>query len=95
MAAEGENLNLEITFRQEYVEDEHPKGDLVYPVQSPESYMRVSASVSNKILVFLAGMSIICLGALVVAPIPIVQGAAGVIWLGSLKFAHQMLRSGK
>ena len=86
-----ENFSLQISYRQEYVEEEHPKGDLVYPVQSPESFIKVRASTRSRVLCFLAITSIVCLGALVIAPVPIVQGAAAAIWLGSLKVAQHML----
>jgi hypothetical protein len=95
LAPDGEQFDLEITFRREYVEDEHPMGDLVFPAQSPDSYIRVSAPAVNKILIFLATMSIVCLGALVIAHVPIVQAAAVLIWLGSLRFAYQMFRPEK
>lgn len=86
-----ENFSLQISYRQEYVEEEYPNGDLVYPVQSPESFVKVGVSTNNRILCFLAIASIICLGALVLAPVPIVQGAAAAIWIGSLKIAQRML----
>ena len=88
-----ENFSLQISYRQEYVEEEHPLGGLAYPVQSPESFVKVRVSTNNRILCFLTVTSVICLGALVLAPVPIVQGAAAAIWLGSLKIAHRILTS--
>lgn len=85
-----ENISLQISYKQEYVEEECPSGDLVYPVESPESFIKTSVSNNNRILCFLAVTSIVCLSALVLAPVAIVQGAAAAIWLGSLKIAHRM-----
>jgi hypothetical protein len=79
------------TSGKEYVEEENPSSDLVYPVQSPESFVKVRESDNNKVLCFLAITSIARLGALVLAPMPIVQGAVAAIWLGSLKLAQRML----
>ena len=63
----------------------------MYPVQSPESFIKVRVSTYNRVLCFLIIISVVCLGALVLAPVPIVQGAAAAIWLGSLKVAQRML----
>lgn len=86
-----ENFSLQITYRQEHVEEEHPAAHLVYPVLSPRSFIKTSVTSNNRVLSFLALISIVCLGALVLAPVPIVQGAAAAIWLGSLKVAQRML----
>ena len=86
-----ENFSLQITYRQEYVEEENPSAHLVHPVLSPKSFIKTSATDNNRVLCFLALISIVCLGALVLAPVPIVQGAAAAIWLGSLKVAQRML----
>jgi hypothetical protein len=48
---------------------------------------------SDRALWYLGFISTACLGALVLAPVPIVQAAAAAIWLGSLKLAQRMLKS--
>jgi hypothetical protein len=86
-----DEFSLQITYRQEYVEEENPGTDLVQPVLSPESSIKASTSGNNKILCFLALTSVVCLGAVVIAPIPIVEATAAAIWLGSLKLAQGIL----
>ena len=86
-----ENFSLQISYREEYTEEEYPNTDLAYPVQSPESFVKVRVTGNNRMLFYLAVISIVCLAALVLAPVPIVQGAAAAIWLGSLKLAQRML----
>lgn len=90
-----ENITLQISYKQEYVEEEYPSGGLTYPVESPEPFIKMSVANNNRILCFLAITSMVCLGALVLAPVPIVQGAAAAIWLGSLKVAHRMQKNVK
>jgi len=82
----------EVSYEREYVEEELA-GGLLHPVQSPQQFVKISVSGSNQILWFLAISSVICLGALVLAPVPIVQGTVITIWLGSLTFARKVLRS--
>jgi hypothetical protein len=86
-----EIFSLQMSYRQEYVEEEFPGTDLVHPVLSPESSIKTSAAGNDRALSFLAVISVVCLAALVIAPIPIVQAAAATIWLGSLKLARGML----
>jgi hypothetical protein len=88
-----EQFSLQISYREDYSEEEQPIIGLAYPTQSPESFIKTSISTNNKVLGFLAVISTTCLGALVLAPVPIVQVAAVTIWLGSLKFAHRALTS--
>jgi hypothetical protein len=89
----SEDFTVQISYRQEYVEEEDPKGGLEYPVQSPKSFIKASISGNNRVLSFLVITSVVCLGALVLAPVPIVQAAAAAIWHGSLKFAQRMLNN--
>ena len=86
-----EDVSLQIAYTQEYVEEERPTPGLAYPVLSPNPYIKASVSGNNKVLCFLAITTLICLGALVLAPVPPVQGPAIAIWLLSLKFAQSML----
>ena len=86
------NTPRQISRSDEYVENECPNEGLLHPVLSSESFMKLRISACNRILFFLAVSTIACLGALVLSPTPIVRGAAAAIWLGSYKFAEQMLR---
>jgi hypothetical protein len=94
-ARRRENFSLQISYRQEYVEEERPGTDLIHPVLSPESCIKASVPGNNRILCFLAAISVVCLSALVLAPVPAVQGVAVAIWLGSLKLAQGMLNRPK
>jgi hypothetical protein len=86
-----ENLNVQVSYQHEYIEEETPGSGLIYPVEAPGSFKKSSTSNTNRALFYLVVVSAACLTALVLAPVPVVQGAAAAIWLGSLKIAQRML----
>jgi hypothetical protein len=82
---------VQVKYSQEISEDLRPTPGKVYPVVVPTEYSKVNKRRVNTVFYYLAGSSVLCLGAVAIEPNPIVQGTAIAIWTGSLALGRFLL----
>jgi hypothetical protein len=83
--------DIQIRYSEEISEQVIPEGGLAEPVLNPVDCVRAEQRKITKVFLFLAGTSVVCLGALVLAPLPAVQAASSAIWAAALAFGWRLL----
>ena len=85
--------NIQIKYSEEISEHFRPEGGLAQPVLSPVEYVKTERRKLNKVFYFLCCTSLVCLGALVLAPLPEVQVASSAVWTGAVALSWRLLKA--
>jgi Flp pilus assembly protein TadB len=87
----NEELSVHIKYSEEIAEQLKPAPGIAEPVYGPENYARVERWKINRVFYFLSFISVGCLCALVLSPVPTVQVAVVGIWTGAAGLCRYLL----
>ena len=88
----AEEVSISVKYSQVELSEDIPAAPtLGAPVVGSEEYAKVKRWHVNRVFYFLIFSSVACLATVVFAPTPVVQGAALVVWGGSVGLARFLL----
>ena len=88
----SEEFSVQIRYSEEIAENFEPARDVMRTVEGPSIVWAEKWRI-NRVFNFMSVTTVICLGAVILCPIPVVQIVAGTIWAGAAALSRHLLSS--
>lgn len=88
----SEEYSLRIKYSEEISENLKPEPGLALPVLSPEESVKLEKWKVKRAFLFLTATSAMCICALIICPLPVVQIGVVCIWASTVPLGKYLLR---
>lgn len=88
----SEEISVQIKYSEEITENFEPARDITRTVEGPNIVWAEKWRI-KRVFNFMSVTTVICLGAVILSPIPVVQIAAGTIWASAAALSRYLLSS--